>query len=312
MSRGNELARPDETKRFAAFADPSNRELAILLAGGIVTWLCMEIWLDFLFGDFHHEADPHLISLVDLAIGVCFALMSIAIVYFLKLKHATYFAIFVAASTALLFLAPLIANLFHHPDWIIGTKNAIAIFVRSFSLIAVALLFANKLPTQIADQLRLRMPQRTVISFAVPLVAWVAFNYALSQIFTASGVEVHSQDHVVERFAALGSNPIIALVVLSIVVPLAEEMLFRGFMVPILRRISHVIVAVVLSAALFTLLHIDPNSITLHSNAYVFGMGILLATTSNNYEVDMASRACPLRQQHVRDLRDRLRLTNSE
>ena len=280
MSRGNELARPAETKRFAAFVDPSKRKLAILLAGGIVTWLCMEIWLDFLFGDFHHEADPHLISLADLVIGLCFGLMSIAIVYFIKLKYATYFVAFVATCTVLLFLAPLIANLFHDPDWIIGTKNAILIFVRSFSLIAVALIFANKLPTRIADQLRLRMPRRNVISFALPLVAWVAFNYVISQIFIASGVDVHSQVHVVEKFAALGSNPIVALAVLSIVVPLGEETLFRGFMVPILRRISHVVVAIVVSASLFTLLHIDPSFVNLHSSVYVFGMGILLATAS--------------------------------
>ena len=280
MSRGNELARPAVTTRFVDFADPSKRELAILLAGGIVAWLCMETWLDFLFGDFHHEADVHFTGLADLAIGVCFALMSIAIVYFLKLKHATYFAIFVAASTVLLFLAPLIANLLHHPEWIIGTKNAIAIFVRSICLIAIALIFANKLPTQIADQLRLRLPKRTFISFALPLLAWVVFNYVISQIFIASGVDVHSQIHVVEKFTTLGSNPIVALAVLSIVVPLGEETLFRGFMVPILRRISNVVVAIVVSASLFTLLHVDQSFVNLHSSVYVFGMGILLATAS--------------------------------
>ena len=279
MSLGNESVRSAVTARFAVVAEPPKRELAIVIAGGIVTWLCIDVWLDFLFVDFHHEAGPQLINLGNLAIGICFALMSVAIVYILKLKHAAYFAGFVAASTALLFFAPSISHLLQHPDWIIATKNTISILVRSFALIAVAFIFANKIPTQFADQLRLRMPERTVASFALPLIAWVAFNLALSQIFVASGVDVHSQDRVFERFAALGSNPILALAVLSIVVPLGEEMLFRGFMVPIIRKISNVTVAVILSASLFCLMHIDPSSNTLHSNIYIFGMGILLATT---------------------------------
>ena len=279
MSLGNESVRSAITARFAVVAEPPKRELAIVIAGGIVTWLCIEVWLDFLFVDFHHEAGPQLINLGNLAIGICFALMSVTIVYILKLKHAAYFAGFVATSTALLFFAPSISHLLQHPDWIIATKNIVSILVRSFSLIAVAFIFANKIPTQFADQLRLRMPERTVASFALPLVAWVAFNFAISQIFVASGVEVHSQDRVFERFAALGSNPILALAVISIVVPLGEEMLFRGFMVPIIRKISNVTVAVILSASLFSLIHIDPSFNTLHSNVYIFGMGILLATT---------------------------------
>ncbi|GEM_PF-899295 len=279
MLRGNESVRPAVTTPFVVLADPRKRELAILLAGGIVTWLCIEVWLGLLVGDFHHEADPHLINLGNLSIGICFALMSVTIVYILKLKHAAYFAGFVATSTALLFFAPSITYLLQNADWVVGTKNTISILVRSFALIAVAFIFANKIPTQFADQFRLRMPERTVASFALPLIAWLAFNSALSQIFVASGVDVHSQDRVFERFAALGSNPILALAVLSIVVPLGEEILFRGFMVPIIRKISNVTVAVIFSASLFGLIHIDPSFNTLHSNVYIFGMGILLATT---------------------------------
>ncbi len=279
MLRGNESVRSAVITRFVVLADPRKRELAILLAGGVVTWLCIEVSLDLLVGDLHHEAGPHLVNLGNLAFGICFALMSVTIVYILKLKHAAHFAGFVATSTALLFFAPSITYLLQNADWVVGTKNTISILVRSFALIAVAFIFANKIPTQFADQLRLRMPERTVASFALPLIAWMAFNLALSQIFLASAVDVQSQDRVFDSFATLGGNPILALAVLSIVVPLGEEMLFRGFMVPIIRKISNVTVAVILSASLFSLIHIDPSFNTFHSNVYIFGMGILLATT---------------------------------
>ena len=277
MSHGNELAR---TGGRTTSAEPDKTELTTLLVAGIVAWLCLEIWFNFLYSNPHHEVNTHVTNLVALASGICFATMAIVIVFFLKIKHAAWFACFIIIATAILFLAPLTTTLFHHSEWIIVTKNTISISVKSLSIIVLALILANKLPTPIHDQLRLRIPQRPIVAFALPLLAWLVFSYIISKIFLFSSVEVHAQKHIVEQVKAIGNNPIFALAILSIVVPIEEEILFRGFMVQILRKVSNVVFAIVLSAIMFTFMHIAPSLTSLHLNIYVFCMGLLLATTS--------------------------------
>ena len=238
------------------------------------------MWVRFLFGDFHLEADPASSQFVDLLFGTSMAVLATTIIFVLKLKNATYFAIYVAFATIFLIATPLIANLFDEPTWIIGAKNAIAIIVRSISLIAVAAIFANKLPTHLVDQLRLKMPKRPIAAFVIPIGIWIALNIFLVLTPLASGADPHTQNHVELKYASLGNSAIAALVILALLVPLGEELLFRGFMVPLLRQVSNAAVAVLVSTVAFTLLHIGPDSSTIVSFSYVFGMGVLLATTT--------------------------------
>ena len=133
--------------------------------------------------------------------------------------------------------------------------------VLSFAVISY-LLYKGKKPKAIIKELGLsgKAFNRQAVGYALVLFAiYIAIIFGIAIFSQITGIAVNSN---VQQ--TIGNYPIWALVFLSVIAPLNEEIAFRGFLVP---RIG-----VVLSGLVFAILHFGYGSVSEIAVALWFGL----------------------------------------
>ncbi len=280
MSLGSEQQRLNNPRRFTSLVRSTRLETAILLVGAITCWLCLETGLAFLTYDLTSGMDRSWSIGAAEIIGSALATMSLAVPVVLRLRHAWHFAAYVLIAVGAVLAAPWIIGSLDYAQQQGISERAVLFLASPVSLIAVAAVFAGNWRESLGDSIRLQMPKRPVISFASPLLIWLGFTITLAFIATTFDLENRTQHRSQMYFDDLGDNVVIALAVMAILVPVAEEIFFRGLLMTLLAKLSNGMGAILLSALGFAALHYDPLFSTGLSHAYIFGMGILLAAST--------------------------------
>ena len=280
MSLGNDHHRQNNRRRFTSLVNGSRREAAIFIIGVIACWLCLEMALLFVADDIIFGIGSSWAIPVDAIVGFALASLSVFVTFALGLKHRWLFAAYVLIAVAWKLTSESIIASFGYSRWIDNADTFLSFALSPISLIAVVLVFAGNWREPLAQSIRLEMPNRPILSFAMPLLIWIVFILALSFIATTYGFENQTQHRSQMYFDQLGNNVVLALAIMAVLVPIGEELMFRGLLMTLLQKLSHTIVAIVVSALGFALLHIDPLFSTGLSHVYIFGMGILLATST--------------------------------
>lgn len=100
---------------------------------------------------------------------------------------------------------------------------------------------------------------RAVSVFIVGLVAVLAFNALYSIFTTAHGLHTNA-DAIIQQASRAPVSTVATLLVAVTIVPVAEEIFFRGYLFPGLARAMPVWAAVVISALVFGAAHADAAS----------------------------------------------------
>lgn len=142
------------------------------------------------------------------------------------------------------------ASLSDLPGWV----NVASTVVQDVAFIAAALLFARAWATPTPAQFGLRpAPVRRSLGLAV--LAWVAF-YAFTAIFVAALGLHPSEEDLQQQLGVHGSVGLAAIAVLvTVVAPVAEEFLFRGYVFSALRNWRGILPAAVVTGLLFGAVH---------------------------------------------------------
>jgi membrane protease YdiL (CAAX protease family) len=159
-------------------------------------------------------------------------------------------------------------------------RSAIGAVAAASALIVTAATFGAGSSKTLVENLRLRLPeQRRVLAFAIPIAAWITLVTVWR--FTPFNPVVHPEapDHVANIHVALGSYAFLTLAYLAVLVPIAEEILFRGLIVTYVGNATNIAIAILLSALVFALFHIDPHYFSINQVFFIACLGILLSTT---------------------------------
>jgi uncharacterized protein len=142
------------------------------------------------------------------------------------------------------------ASLSDLPGWV----NVASTIVQDVAFIAAALLFARAWATPTPAQFGLRpAPVRRSLGLAV--LAWVAF-YAFTAIFVAALGLHPSEEDLQDQLGVHGTAGLAAIAVLvTVVAPVAEEFLFRGYVFTALRNWRGIWPAAVITGLLFGGVH---------------------------------------------------------
>ena len=142
------------------------------------------------------------------------------------------------------------ASLSDLPGWV----NVASTIVQDVAFIAAALLFARTWATPTPAQFGLRpAPVRRSLGLAV--LAWIAF-YAFTAIFVAALGLHPSEEDLQDQLGVHGTVGLAALAVLvTVVAPVAEEFLFRGYVFTALRNWRGIWPAAVITGLLFGAVH---------------------------------------------------------
>ena len=162
-------------------------------------------------------------------------------------------------------------------------ENLGATFVQDIVFVGTALGLAGLVGRPRPSDFGLRLPRFW------PAVGWSVLAYVVVAIVAALaalalGVEESDQDNVLEDLGiATGSAWIyVAAVVVCVLAPLCEELLFRGFVFPALRPRLGLIAAAVISGVIFGGIHItnyvgEPTRLAIASVITLVTLGTLFA-----------------------------------
>ncbi len=103
-----------------------------------------------------------------------------------------------------------------------------------------------------------------LILFTYLMVPFTAFLNSLSLLFTSNTVLQMSGEIV-------SGSPVVMLLMMAVVAPLCEELVFRGIVYGTYRKSGNLLKAVILSALLFGLMHMNFNQAI-----YAFAIGIIM------------------------------------
>ncbi len=280
MSPGSDTVPETQLSGFLT-EKPRLRYVAIAI-GAVLTWICLDIWLSQIFREYpvgFQNQDPTLPSFV---FGCLFGAAAIGISMFLARPIATrYLVVYVAASSVVLGSAILFATLTDRVETQTAIRSAAAAIVGSAALIATAVTYASSTSKPLLEQLRLYLPERRKsIAFALPLAAWVAI--ALGWQFTPFNPVTHpnAPDPIIGLNSAFADNVFATIIYVAILVPIVEELFFRGMIITFLANATHAIIAVPISALVFALFHIDPNYFSINQVIYIFCLGTVFGTTA--------------------------------
>jgi membrane protease YdiL (CAAX protease family) len=92
---------------------------------------------------------------------------------------------------------------------------------------------------------------------AVALGVSIGFTALYSTVVSALGVEILQPPDIDDSFLAGGGNVVFSALVLAVLGPLGEEVFFRGFLFGALAQRMRVASAILVSAAVFALLHME-------------------------------------------------------
>jgi membrane protease YdiL (CAAX protease family) len=123
--------------------------------------------------------------------------------------------------------------------------------------------------------LALRAPGGRALAGAalVGLTMWIALAYGLLPLQERLSPTPPELEEALEKLVIADGGPWLQLLVLALTPAICEELLFRGVLLPPLARRTGAPIAVVLSAALFALLHLDP-----HRFLATFLLGVVFGT----------------------------------
>ena len=275
MSHGSDTGTKSQPPGF--LTDKPRLRYVVLAVGAVVTWICLDVWLSQIFREYpvgFHNEDPTLSSFV---IGCLFVATAISISLFLIRTVATrYLVIYVAAGSAILISAILFATLSDQVETQTAIRSIAAAVVGSGALIATAVTYASSTSKPILDQLRFYLPERRkFMAFALPLAAWVTL--AVVWPFTPFNPVTHpnTSDPIIGLNNAFDNNVFATIIYLAILVPIVEEMFFRGVIITFLANATHAAIAVLISAVVFALFHIDPSYFSMNQVIYIFCLGTI-------------------------------------
>ncbi len=155
---------------------------------------------------------------------------------------------------------------------------AVLITVGHFTLIAVAWTFTKgKYRASFAD-LRLNIPSRPLAALSKGVFVWIValgLMVIWSLIVDTIGSEVLvPPDNTTNLLDELGGMSLLALFVVSIAAPVAEEIFFRSFLLAGLMKRFGAIIATILSSALFAAVHIPSIGIGIIVPVFILGMAL--------------------------------------
>ena len=280
MSHGSDTGTKSQPSGF--LTDKPRLRYIILAVGAVVTWICLDVWLSQIFREYpvgSQNEDPTLTSFV---IGCLFVATAIGISILLARTAASrYLVIYVAAGSVILISAILFATLSDQVETQTAIRSTAAAVVGSAALIATAVTYASSTSKPLLEQLRLFLPERRMfIAFALPIAAWVAL--AVVWPFTPFNPVTHpnAPDPIIGLNNAFDNNVFATIIYLAILVPIAEEMFFRGMIITFLANATHATIAVLISAVVFALFHIDPSYFSMNQVIYIFCLGTIFGTAA--------------------------------
>ncbi len=214
--------------------------------------------------------------------GCLFVAAAIGVSLFLVRSSATrYLVIYVAAGSVILGSAILFATLSDRFETQIAIRSIAAAAVGSSALVATAVTYTSSTSRPLLEQLRFHLPERRrFIAFALPLAAWIAL--AVVWPFTPFNPLTHpnAPDPIIQLNSAFDNNVFATIIYLAILVPIVEELFFRGMTITFLANVTHPAIAILVSAAVFALFHIDPSYFSFNQVIYIFCLGTIFGTTA--------------------------------
>ena len=153
---------------------------------------------------------------------------------------------------------------------------AIALMLLTVAPVGLALLLANMDATPTARDFGLvRPPLRRAISLAT--VVWFALTALTVLWVTALGLDGEEGQALTHRLGTDGTLTVLVLIaVLTVLGPLGEEVIFRGYIFRALRNRLDVWPAAITTGALFGATHVGWVPIALIVPTIVFGIGMCL------------------------------------
>ncbi len=278
MSHGNESA-PQPRRPALLTAKPRLRYLA-LAVGAVLTWICLETALVLAYPEYPPGFPTTAPSLLRVFLSVAFASSAIVIAMLIAGKSASrYLILYVIAGASILAVATQLNVQFIGDETQTTLRSGVVAVVAVFALVAAATTFAAAVPDALIENLRLRLPERRrVLAFVIPIAAWTALVVAWR--FTPFNPVIHpdAPDPVTNIHTALGGYPLLTIAYLAVLVPIGEEIMFRGLIVTYLGKATNIAMAVLVSALVFALFHIDPHYFSINQVIFISCLGVLLAT----------------------------------
>lgn len=280
MSHGSEIVPENQLSGF--LTQNSRPRYVAISIGAVVTWICLNVWLSRIFREYpigFQNQDPTLPSLI---LGCLFAAVAIGVSVFLTRTTAPrYLLIYIAAGSGVLGASILLATLSERAETQIAIRSAAAAIVGSAAFIATAVAYASSNSKPLIEQLRLHLPERRKFTaFVWPLAAWAVI--AIVWRFTPFNPVTHpnAPDPISGLNNAFDHNVFVTILYVAILVPIVEELFFRGMMITFLSNATHATIAVLISALVFAMLHIDPSYFSINQVIYIFCLGIVLGTAA--------------------------------
>jgi membrane protease YdiL (CAAX protease family) len=153
--------------------------------------------------------------------------------------------------------------------------NLAATFAQDVAMIAAALIFAHIAGRPRAEDFGLR---RSPIGKAIRalIAVWVGF-FVVSWLWSIA-LSLDEPQTLPDDLGLHDStlNLVLVVVLVTVLAPLCEEMLFRGFLFPALRNWKGVLPAAILTGLIFGAVHIGSSPIGFALPLAVFGFGLCL------------------------------------
>ncbi len=176
MSLGSD--QPNDRRSSPLLATRPKLRLLVLVSAALVTWLCLDTWLDLISSRYPVGLNPQKPTEIGFAIGWALALSAVAIVLIVDgWRQARILVAFLALSTVALLSSVAISRRFSESSWSDDLMNASTAMVGASVLVIVSLVYAASSESPVLDRLRLDLPKRRVaIAFVLPLVGWLALS----------------------------------------------------------------------------------------------------------------------------------------
>lgn len=279
MSHGNESVR--QPLRSGPLTARLRVRYLALAVGALLTWLCLESALALAYPDYPPGIQTSATTPLRIFFSTVLASSAIAIAIMIAGKFPSrYLILYLIASGLILTIATQMDFDFFGDETQTILRRGVGAVIAVFALVAAAATFASATSETLIENLRLKMPERRrVLAFAVPIAAWIALIVAWR--FTPFNPVIHpdAPDPVANIHEAFGGYALLTLAYLAVLVPIGEEIIFRGLIVTYFGKAANLAIAVLASALVFALLHIDPNFFSFNQILFISSLGILLAAT---------------------------------
>ena len=256
---------------------PRLRSFAVV-TGAILTWISLNLWFSLINGGQNFNsttADPWS------PLGWLFAVLALSASTLVAGFRVTTI---IASYIVLGFIAVVSAQILFQPADLWEPRSVVPDIINTFggaiALIVVAFAFARCLPVSAREFLRLDLPEhRLILAFALPITVWTTI--ILLWPFTPFNPVKHplAPDTFITIYDALGNEATLTLAYVAVLVPIGEELLFRGLITSVINKATNLAIASLISAALFAILHMNPQFFSLNHFLHVFVLSIILAAT---------------------------------